>query len=80
VRCRVDLSMSAIGQRRKTRPEHLLSAIPPKADFARSLRDVDFVPTTDKTASLANKALSTATAAGTGNAERSTRREPQGPC
>src|SRR6476620_10187818 len=31
---------------RKARPEHLLSAIPPKADFARSLRDVDFVPTT----------------------------------
>jgi hypothetical protein len=28
----------------KARPEHLLSAIPPKADFARSLRDVSFVP------------------------------------
>ena len=28
----------------KARPEHLLSAIPPKADVARSLRDVSFVP------------------------------------
>jgi hypothetical protein len=31
----------------KARPEHLLSAIPPKADFARSLRDVRFVPIPD---------------------------------
>jgi hypothetical protein len=29
----------------KARPEHLLSAIPRKADFARSLRDVSSVPT-----------------------------------
>jgi hypothetical protein len=30
----------SFGQNRKGRVEHLLSAIPPKADFARSLRDV----------------------------------------
>jgi hypothetical protein len=39
--------MSALGHKGKARPEHLLSAILPKADFARSLRDVSFMPRAD---------------------------------
>src|ERR1700730_12982360 len=42
----------------KARPEHLLSAFPPKADFARSLRDVRFVPKADIAAALPKCPLS----------------------
>ena len=39
--------MSALGHKRKWRPQIGMSALPPKADMTRTLRHVRFVPKAD---------------------------------
>jgi hypothetical protein len=57
------LPISAFGQKRKAQNEHIMSALPPKADIDRRNRHVRFVPiATERIAAKANSCSITSSA------------------
>jgi hypothetical protein len=53
--------MSALGQKRKCRSFHVISAVPHKADIDRRDRDVRFVPPADMQARISRCSISLCT-------------------